>query len=134
MKKFFSTALSVLLLFAFAFPASAGLGLLKEERSQTEFNNSLHFSTAAGYTSGGTSLPELIGEIIQVFLGLLGVVFLGLIIYAGFRWMTAQGGEDDVKQAKQTIERAVIGLAIVLAAYAISYFVVAALQSRTLST
>lgn len=119
-----------------ASPVAAGLLDLRKVQLETETQTSASdFSDAAGYrTTGAASVPELIGQIINVFLGLLGVLFLGLIIYAGFKWMTAQGAEEDVKQAKQTIERAVVGLAIVLAAYAISYFVVAALQARTLST
>ncbi len=138
MKNFFSNALlATFFILALAQPAMAGLNLRTSVGNNNDTLDSVEFGDAAGYdvthTSGG-ALVELIGQIIAVFLGLLGVVFLGLIIYAGFKWMTAQGAEEDVKQAKQTIERAVVGLAIVLAAYAISYFVVAALQARTLST
>lgn len=69
------------------------------------------------------SLAGIVGIVIQAFLGLLGVIFLVLIIYAGYSWMTAQGDEEKVTKAKDTIQRAIIGLVIIIAAYAISYFV-----------
>ncbi len=70
------------------------------------------------------SLAGIVGIGIQAFLGLLGVIFLVLIIYAGYNWMTAQGEEEKVTKAKDTLQRAVIGLIIVIGAYAISYFVI----------
>lgn len=70
-----------------------------------------------------TNLPATIGKIVGAGLSLLGVVFLLLIIYGGLIWMIARGNEQKVEQAKTTIEAAVIGLVIVLAAYAITYFI-----------
>jgi hypothetical protein len=68
-------------------------------------------------------LAEIIGTAIQAFLGILGVLFLVYIIYAGYKWLTAAGDEEKVTKAKDTIERAVIGLLITIGAYAISYWV-----------
>ncbi len=80
----------------------------------------------SGYNtnSGNSSLPEIVGKIIRVVLTLLGIVFLGLIVYAGFIWMIAAGNEDKVTRSKDTMRRALIGLIIVVGAYAISQFVV----------
>jgi hypothetical protein len=66
-----------------------------------------------------TNLVIIIADIINVLLGLLAVIFLVLIIFGGFTWMTAMGQEDKIKKAKQTITSAVIGLLIVLLSYAI---------------
>ena len=54
-----------------------------------------------GEASGLASQDLLvtIGKIIQVFLGLLGVIFLILLIYAGWMWMTSQGNEEKVEKA-----------------------------------
>jgi type IV secretory pathway VirB2 component (pilin) len=68
-------------------------------------------------------LPGIIQVAISAFLGLLGIIFIILIIYAGFNWMTAGGDEEKVKLAKDTLIRAVIGLIIIIAAYSITYFV-----------
>ena len=70
-----------------------------------------------------SSLAQIVAVAIQAFLGLLGIIFLVLMITAGFKWMTASGNEEKLTEAKETIWRAVIGLIIVVAAYAITYFV-----------
>lgn len=81
------------------------------------------------YGSTPTSDVEVIaGGIIRGFLGLLGIVFVVLIVYAGFTWMTAQGNEEKVNMAKKLIVQATIGLVIILAAYAITEFVVSNVQ------
>ncbi|MEK7665517.1 MAG: hypothetical protein AAB337_01405 [Patescibacteria group bacterium] len=80
----------------------------------------------AGYgTSGGPqSLTTTIGTIISTVLGLLGIIFLILAVYAGFLWMTSQGSEEKVKKAQQILTSSIIGLIITLAAYAIADFIV----------
>ena len=69
-------------------------------------------------------LSQIIGLVIQAFLSILGVLFLIYILYAGYHWMTAQGDEEKVTKAKDTIQRAVIGLIVTIGAYAITYFVI----------
>lgn len=69
------------------------------------------------------SLMYSVSKIIQVFLSTLGVIFVVLMIYAGFKWMMAAGDADDVKKAKGTIRMAIIGLVITVSAYAIWGFV-----------
>lgn len=70
------------------------------------------------------TLLTTVGAFINVLLGFLGVIFLILIIYAGLLWMTAGGSEDNVKKATQILLNSVIGLVILLSAYAISQFVI----------
>jgi len=60
---------------------------------------------------------------IRYALQVVGIIFLVLMVYAGFLWMTAGGNEENVDKAKKLIMAAVIGIAIVLAAYSITYFV-----------
>lgn len=60
---------------------------------------------------------------IKVALTTIGSVFLALVVYAGYNLLTAGGEEDKVEKAKKTIQAAVIGLTITLAAYSITYFV-----------
>ena len=80
---------------------------------------------------GSNPLDETLGLLINVLLGLLGIIFLVLVIYAGFLWMTAGGDEKQVAKAKSIIITAVIGLVILLSAYAISSFVLDQLISAT---
>lgn len=76
----------------------------------------------AGF-SEETSFESRIGSMISIVLGFVGIIFLGLTLYGGFIWMVARGNEQEIEKAKRLIEAAVIGLAIVFAAYAITYFV-----------
>ncbi|MFA5359825.1 MAG: hypothetical protein WC349_02595 [Patescibacteria group bacterium] len=76
------------------------------------------------YITDTVSVGSLVATVIQAALGLLGLIFLVLIIYAGYNWMIARGEEEKVTKAKDTLTRAVIGLIIVVGAYAISYFVI----------
>ena len=78
-----------------------------------------------GQTSlaGNVDLPSIISVIIKSILGFLGLIFLVLTIMAGFKWMMSQGNEDEIKKAKGSLTNAIIGLVIVLAAYAITYTV-----------
>lgn len=64
-----------------------------------------------------------IGFIIQLILSFLATIFLILVIIAGFKWMTAGGNQETVTKASKSLKDAVIGLIIVLAAYAITWFV-----------
>lgn len=80
---------------------------------------------------GTQDIRTIIGRIIYVALGIIGTVLLVIIIYAGFLWMTAGGNEDRVADAKKWITNAVIGLAIVLSAYAITYFIITQLVAAT---
>lgn len=72
---------------------------------------------------GTADLKDTVINIIQWVLGILALVAVVMIIYGGFVWMTAGGAEDKVDQAKRIITAAVIGLIIVLLAWAIVIFV-----------
>jgi len=74
--------------------------------------------------------PRLIvADIINVVLGFLGIVAICLILFAGFKWMTAGGNEDKVTEAKKLLANATIGLVIILAAFALATFVLNAIQT-----
>lgn len=90
-------------------------------------NSLLKTKNAAGYGPISTSEGDLIarvGNIIGIALSFLGVIFLILTIYAGFNWMIARGDQSKITKAKDTLIASVSGLIVVVAAYAISYFVV----------
>ena len=70
-----------------------------------------------------SDLPTAISTVIKAVLSLVGTIFLALTIYAGILWMTAQGEEEKAKKARDIITMAVIGLVIIMSAYAITYFV-----------
>jgi len=62
------------------------------------------------------------GVYIGLVLSFVGVLFLGLMIYAGILWMTAAGNDQQITKAKNLLVNATIGIIIVFAAYAITVF------------
>lgn len=78
---------------------------------------------AAELREGESDISIAIGKIVGAGLAFIGVVFMILIIYGGILWMTARGNEQQVEKAKDLIYSAVIGLIIVLSAYAITNYV-----------
>ncbi len=83
---------------------------------------------------GDAELETVVGSGIRIFLSILGIIFLIMILYAGFLWMTAGGEEGKVEQAQTLMRNAVVGLVIILASYAITSFVVEAISSAGIDT
>ena len=80
---------------------------------------------------GSQDIRETVADIIRVALGLLGIVAVVIILIGGFTWMTAGGNDDKVAQAKKWIFSGIIGLAIILSAYALSSWVIDVLVEAT---
>ncbi|HKK54119.1 MAG TPA: pilin [Patescibacteria group bacterium] len=83
------------------------------------------FRVGSGYTeySGSEGVSDIVARVIFTGLSLLAVIFVILIIIAGYQWMTAGGSEEKITKAKKNISNAVIGLIIILSAYAITWFI-----------
>lgn len=77
---------------------------------------------AVGYDKD-KNLFNFIEQFIKVGLSVIGVVFLGMMLYAGFLWMTAAGEKEKITRARDTIIYATIGLVVTISAYAITKFV-----------
>lgn len=80
---------------------------------------------------GQEDVRTTIAQIINVALGLLGIIAVVIILIGGFEWMTAGGNEEGTTKAKGRIFAGIIGLAIVLSAYAIAKFVIDHLAKAT---
>ncbi len=77
-----------------------------------------------GQSASNPSDPRTIAaSVIKIFLSFLGIIFVILMVLAGYRWMTAGGNEDEVSKAKSQITAAIIGFMIIMAAYAITLLV-----------
>lgn len=79
----------------------------------------------------GTDIRVVVAQIIRAVLGLLGIISVSLIIYAGYTIMTAGGSEEKISQGKKILINAVIGLAIIMSAFTIVSFVINALSGAT---
>lgn len=86
--------------------------------------NALYQSDDGGVVIQGnaTYINFLIAKIIAMVIGLTGTVFLVLIIYSGWQWLTAGGEEEKITKAKNRIKNGVIGLGLCLLAFGIASF------------
>lgn len=117
MKKFFKNAgiLAIILL-----PRIASAGINLDDPNQFPAAEDLglkEYTTAA----------EIAKPIINAALGIVGVIALAIMIYGGFRWMTAAGNEDTISEAKRILTAGTIGLVIILVSWSIVYFIVKAI-------
>jgi len=122
MKKILITAVivSVLLLPNLSMAASTGLGSALGNLNSATTNSGLE-----------KDFTTTISSIITVALSVVGTIFLILTVYAGILWMTASGKEEQVEKAGDIIKASIIGLFIVMSAYAITYFVTVGLGGST---
>ena len=107
--------LAIFVLSFFQFPSSTKASSMTglEQTAKKGFgNNSLKIN----------DVPTGIGSILGVLLSFLGIIFFIIIVYAGFKWMMARDNASEVGKAKEMITSAVIGLIVILSAYAITSF------------
>lgn len=90
---------------------------------------------AYGYTNpkAPKDIPRIISDAILIALSMAGSIFLALIFYAGFRWLTSAGNDEVIKKNKGILIHAVIGLVIILSSYAIAMFIIQAALFSTLA-
>ncbi len=117
-KKLLFSLLAFALVFISAYAVSA----------QT-LNTGLSFGNAIGLSNQDIRLT--IAKIIRIILGFLGIISVGLVMYAGFIWMTAGGNEEKIGQAKTILKNAAIGLAVILASFGIVSFIIGKLLEAT---
>ena len=70
-------------------------------------------------------------KIINALLGLLGTACVVLIVYAGAKYMTSGGDESKMKEATKIIMGAIIGLLVIMSAYAISSYITTNIYQAT---
>lgn len=129
-KKFIAGLLTLAISFAIVgLPLVAGA---TDDLSTVQNGNLTNFQTASGL--GDADLSTMIGTLVKAVLSLLGIVAILIILFGGFKWMTASGDETKVDAAKKLIISGIIGIIIVVAAYAIASFVLTAVQSAATTT
>ncbi|MFH1430816.1 MAG: hypothetical protein ABIG71_04880 [Candidatus Uhrbacteria bacterium] len=91
----------------------------------------INYGTETGLST--KDIREVVARIINTAMGLLGIVAVVIILAGGFMWMTAGGAEEKTGKAKKLIFSGIIGLAIILASFAIARFVIESLISATIN-
>lgn len=80
---------------------------------------------------GSDSPITIITRIINIAMIFLGVIAVSIVLFAGFKWMTAAGNEDRILEAKGILKNGLIGLVIVLSSWGIASFVLGRLVDQT---
>ena len=132
MNKFMKKIISLIIVLTFAFlnltlvnaqpdtqPSNASMGLMKNPREMNDMTK----EAADAANLGDISVGVLVALGVQTVLSFLAIICLVLTLIAGFKWMTAQGNEEQIKKATASIKAAIIGLIIVIAAYTITWFI-----------
>lgn len=70
---------------------------------------------------------EVANDILQLVIGLMGMIAVGVMLYGGVIYVTSTGDAGKVMKAKRTIIYGLVGLAVCLLAFAIVRFVSGAL-------
>ncbi len=79
--------------------------------------------------SSGDYIPNIVANLINTVLSIIGILLLVYMIYAGFLWMTAGGEGKQVEQAKTMIKNSIIGILIIGASFVIADFILSAIIS-----
>lgn len=128
MKKLVGFAASLGLAASMAFPAitfaATGAGSLTANDLGI---NAIQDTVALG--SG--DIRQTAARIINVALGFLGIIAVIIVLIGGFKYMISGGEDQKVTEAKQLIISGIIGLAIILSAWAITSFVISRLLTAT---
>ncbi|MFA6215829.1 MAG: hypothetical protein WC768_04650 [Patescibacteria group bacterium] len=85
----------------------------------------------AGLSTNTTDLPKILGSAINYLFGIIGVIFLTIILVGGYQWMTAGGSEEKVGKAKGFIVNGINGMIVIFLAYALVYTILFALKGST---
>ena len=80
---------------------------------------------------GSGDVRQTAAQIINVALGFLGIIAVVIVLLGGFKYMIAGGNEDKTAEARKLIVSGIIGLAIILSAWAITSFVISRLVTAT---
>jgi hypothetical protein len=102
-----------------------------KELKKTEFGLKSLAAKIGLETANPPTISQVLGQIIGVVLSLLGIIFMLLVIYGGFSWMTARGDEEKVKSSKAVIVNAIIGMIVVFSAYVLSSLIIDFLYTAT---
>ncbi len=83
----------------------------------------LNYANNLGLPSGTTDPRVLAINIIRFLLTFLGLIAVAMILYGGWLWLSSKGEADKIRKAKRVLTSAIIGLIIIIAAFAIVTFI-----------
>lgn len=119
-------------------PVTANLTAVNQAQAQSWLEKANTGGLSQVGQAYGTDAPKdvrmMIVDIIKIILGFLGIIATVIILFAGFKWMTAGGNEENIESAKKMLIAGLIGLAIILFSYAIAYFAISKITATVAGT
>ena len=91
--------------------------------AESEYSGITQYTSGTSVAGGDDDLMTRLQVIINVALGVIGFVAVGVIILGGVQYTTSTGDAAKVAKAKNTILYGIIGLIIALLAFAIVNFI-----------
>lgn len=73
---------------------------------------------------GVSSANDLIGNVINGVMGVVGSLALLMFVFGGLTWMTSGGSKEKVKKGKDIAVWSAIGLILIFSAYAITRLII----------
>jgi len=86
--------------------------------------NNLNTQVTGQTPSNEDRVALTVAALIQTAISLIGLIMVVLIVYAGFLWLTARGNDQQVERAQSYIKNAILGIIVIMMAYAITVFIV----------
>lgn len=77
-------------------------------------------------------LRVVLSRLVNQAMGLIGIVFVCIVIFSGFLYMMSMGDADKAKKAKNTISQGIIGLVIIFTSYSIANFLINSIRDASM--
>ena len=113
-------------LFAIALLCVLGVSIASPAQAQQAFET---LGAASGLPTD--NIAVIIARIIRSVIGVTGIIAVGITLYAGYLYLTANGEPAKVDKAKTIARQAIIGLVIIFSAFGITTFILNALLGAT---
>jgi len=93
---------------------------------------SAHAQTIGTVPQVGPTLDQIITGAINLALATGGLLFFAMLIFGGFRYLTAGGDEKAAQEARRSLTNAVVGLIIIVVAFLVAQLLFAVFGLNTL--
>jgi hypothetical protein len=109
MKRFLLVGLSVVTL---GFGAMILSPQMVAADAKSEVCKGINASTGGGCTDTSNSVQRIVDAVLNIFSVVIGILAVIMIIWGGFKYVTAAGDANNITSAKNTIIYAIVGIVI----------------------
>ncbi len=74
---------------------------------------------APGQLVGTSNVDDLVTKLVNILLSFAGAIAVIFLVIGGFRYVVSQGNEEAMERAKKTLLSAIIGIVVIIMAFAV---------------